>query len=920
MLNGFKFFNLPLENPALPEDRRLLYRALSSALSFVPLMLLFSAAGHVVIYILAYFNILGTPDSKLLALAGISVLTALLNLFFYNALRADRLDTAALGMAIVNGVGGASQTFFWQGVWPLTLIVSLSPVLIFNFLPGLSRRAKIALWVIGAALAASILLIDSQTGYVRLSLRYLANMAAYVLYLTIITLMISLVLTNAIFQFKTIAQRLIITFALIGSMSVITTMVIVALSSFHFNQQSVYAQLRGISDIKQAEIENILASVENEVSLPLEDPLSLQRIQFLLEASPDKFAYAFNYDLVRANLVKLQQQSRRYSEVFILDDLGRVLISTTRANERQILAPQRFFSRALQNEIFTIEPPAPGSPNAVLYITRPIEKNGRFLGILVARASLDEIRAVMESSTGIAKTLETYLVGADYRAITKTRLGEGQSIVTNAAIEAIGSEARQGQGQYTNYQNQIVLGNYIYLPRLETVLVSEVLQSEVLTSILLLTFSNILVGIFTVVMAFAIVFVTSRTISGPISDLAQRATLLAQGKLDQRIELSREDEIGQLANTFNQVAGELQTLISSLETQVSERTADLQKQASRLRVAAEVSRDATSSRSLDELLNRSAQLVLDRFDFYHTGIFLMDEHHEYAILRASPTEAGKAMLQRNHRLRVGQVGIVGYVAASGEPRIALDTGQDATYFNNPLLPNTRSEMGLPLKVNDKVIGVLDVQSEKPDAFSQDDIAALQVMADQLALAIQRAELVQELEANLKEMEQTYRQFTLSSWHTFSALENRKSGYQYDGNQLIPLSSLPTETAQTLREGKSHLAPRPQENGTTLTVPVKLRGQVIGAVKLDFSTPALSSETINLAEEAANRLAVALENARLYTETQRQAERERLSSEIAARISASVNVENILRTAAQELGRLTPGAEIVIDMQEGHPEA
>ena len=416
-------------------------------------------------------------------------------------------------------------------------------------------------------------------------------------------------------------------------------------------------------------------------------------------------------------------------------------------------------------------------------------------------------------------------------------------------------------------------------------------------------------------MAFAIVFVTSRSISGPITDLVVRANRLAKGDMSASLTVDRQDEIGQLEETFNTVASELQILIQTLEQKVTDRTEDLQKQASRLRVAAEVARDATTARSLDELLNRSAQLVLDRFDFYHTGIFLIDARHEYAVLRASPTEAGRAMLERKHQLKVGQVGIVGSAAASGEPHIALDTGHDATYFDNPLLPNTRSEMGLPLKVNDQVIGVLDVQSEKAEAFNQDDIASLQIMADQLALAIQRAQLVEQLQKNLADLELAYQQFTLSSWRNFSNAAQNHTGYQFDGTKIIALNNLPTETADVIRQGKSALVSQSGENKTMLAVPVKLRDQVIGALKLEFNSATLSAETVKLAEEIAARLAVALENARLYTESKNQAARDRLASEISTKIGSSINIENILRTTVQELGRITPGAEVIVKIKK-----
>jgi GAF domain-containing protein/HAMP domain-containing protein len=421
------------------------------------------------------------------------------------------------------------------------------------------------------------------------------------------------------------------------------------------------------------------------------------------------------------------------------------------------------------------------------------------------------------------------------------------------------------------------------------------------------------------------VLITSRSISNPIVKMAQQASNLAGGELSARMQADRRDEIGTLASSFNTMADELQSLVKNLEQKVEDRTVDLQKQANYMRVAAEVARDATSAQDLDELLNRSAQLVLDRFGFYHTGIFLLDERKEYAILRASPTAAGREMLSRNHRLKVGQVGIVGYVAATGLSRIALDTGQDSAFFNNPLLPNTRSEIALPLKVGDMLIGVFDVQSENPQAFTQDDIGILQIMADQLALAIQRVRLTNEQQENLRLLEASSQNFTLSSWKSFTQDSAAKPGYAYDGMHISQVESFPIESREALSKGQTLVIPAlntANPNSSALAVPLKVRDQVIGIITIQFNTATISADTISLAEETAGRLSIALENARLYTETQKIAARERAIGEVSNRLTASVNIENILRTTVQEIGRMLPGAEVVVKLEQNsnHPAA
>ncbi|RLC74414.1 MAG: hypothetical protein DRI81_13855, partial [Chloroflexi bacterium] len=173
------------------------------------------------------------------------------------------------------------------------------------------------------------------------------------------------------------------------------------------------------------------------------------------------------------------------------------------------------------------------------------------------------------------------------------------------------------------------------------------------------------------------------------------------------------------------------------------RIREMERRSRQFQAAAEVARDIVAARELGDLLNRAVNLIRERFGFYHAGIFLVNDQGEYAVLQAATGKAGRQMLEQGHRLKVGEVGIVGYVTAVGLSRIALDVGADAVHFDNPLLPETRSEMALPLRVGKDVIGALDVQSRDAGAFDEEDVTILQTIADQVAVAIQNARLLHE---------------------------------------------------------------------------------------------------------------------------------------------------------------------------------
>ena len=276
---------------------------------------------------------------------------------------------------------------------------------------------------------------------------------------------------------------------------------------------------------------------------------------------------------------------------------------------------------------------------------------------------------------------------------------------------------------------------------------------------------------------FVLSWMTIRQAVLPVHSLTETATAIASGDLTQVAQVETEDEIGLLARAFNSMTSQLRELITTLEHRVSDRTRDIERRALQLQVAAEVSREASLFQEPELLLDHTVQLISKRFNFYHAGIFLIDDAGKSAVLRAASSEGGQRMLARGHQLEVGKVGIVGYVAGSGTPRIAHDVGADAVFFNNPDLPQTRSELALPLNARGKIIGVLDVQSTKPAVFSEGDVTTLQILADQVALAIDNSRLISETNQALQELRNLYALQVGEAWR--KSIGNRKITYRYN---------------------------------------------------------------------------------------------------------------------------------------------
>jgi GAF domain-containing protein/HAMP domain-containing protein len=420
------------------------------------------------------------------------------------------------------------------------------------------------------------------------------------------------------------------------------------------------------------------------------------------------------------------------------------------------------------------------------------------------------------------------------------------------------------------------------------------------------------------IFAVAVTLGLGRVIAAPIQRLTQVASQISAGDFNVQASVTTSDEIGTLASAFNMMTSRLRETLDELEKRVEERTAELslanesnERRARQFEAIAHIAHTISSTRDLDVLLSQITTVINQEFGFYHVGIFLLDTAKEYAVLSAANSEGGKNMLERGHRLKVGETGLVGFVTDAGKPRVALDTGADAVFFNNPDLPETRSEIALPLRVGDEIIGALDVQSTEPNAFLQEDINILSTLADQVSVAIQNAWQFEETRKALNESEVLSTQFVQAGWQQFTKSKNLL-GIRHTGARATLLHR---------RNGKDKpedllVRSKPNTRGATLSLPVKLRGEVIGSV--DVRSPdnrPWDQDELDIVTTIIERAAIALENARLLAESQKRAAKERIIGEISSKISMQSEVNELMKTAAQELGRTLPGAEIAIQFNK-----
>jgi GAF domain-containing protein len=315
-------------------------------------------------------------------------------------------------------------------------------------------------------------------------------------------------------------------------------------------------------------------------------------------------------------------------------------------------------------------------------------------------------------------------------------------------------------------------------------------------------------------------------------------------------------------------------------------------------------------------------LIRERFQFYQVSIFLIDERAEFAVLRAASGPASTVLLEQNYKMRVGATGIVGNVARTGQAHVALDTRVDTTHFKHPLLPDTRSEIALPLRIKSLTIGVLDIQATEVSSFSESDIQTFQILADQLAAAIENANLARQVQDIQEELKNVNRAQAQRTWELTMA-QKKTPGFEYDGLQIQPVpQNLPADLLKQLESGKPIVLKQdsdPENNNeqiqNILLIPLMVLNQIIGVVGLEQDDPnhTWTNEEILIAQAAANRASITLENARLLEESQKRASKEQAISEATARIGAALNIENILDITAEELGRVTDNAEVILQI-------
>jgi GAF domain-containing protein/HAMP domain-containing protein len=466
-------------------------------------------------------------------------------------------------------------------------------------------------------------------------------------------------------------------------------------------------------------------------------------------------------------------------------------------------------------------------------------------------------------------------------------------------------------------------------------------EAEALAPVEAQTRAGLLLALVIVGLAAAGAVGLAQLLTGPITRLTDVARRVTEGDLTARAEAKSKDEIGQLATAFNSMTGRLQETIDTLEVKVVGRTRQLE-------TVVEVSQRLAGILDLGDLLRQVVILTAETFEYYHAHIYLLEG--ETLLMAQGYGEAGAEMRRQGHKIPLAAPrSLVARAAREGRVFSVENVRQEPDWLPNPLLPDTHAEMAVPVMVGSEVVGVLDVQSDKVGGLTTEDEGTLQVLANQVAIAVRNARLFAQTQEALYEAQRLQRLYTGEAWDQFRAAR-RTTDYEFREATVPPLQEVPTPEAATALEqeqtvdfrfpigdfglestegesakdtqsktlpGAGERNPKPagqvSKMGAALATPLKLRDEVIGVLGIHDENPERrwSEEEIALIEAVSEQMSLAVENARLFEHTQRDAWRNQVVSETTAKVWASSEIEAVMRTAVAELGEKLQASEVVI---------
>lgn len=585
------------------------------------------------------------------------------------------------------------------------------------------------------------------------------------------------------------------------------------------------------------------------------------------------------------------EEDMRNSDIFLL---GRDLL-TLAGNERELILSRR--DGGVQLEVVRSVP----------------DDDGVVVGYVVVALNLDTV--IYNHIGGDASVPDVYSfvilpTNDDFVALPEVR--ERVSFNSIGVQRALRGEASTALSYVTggDADAREVLGYYVPVQLLDKrfAMVTEYPTAGIIRVDQENAFGGLVLALIGVALLGGVVNVILTThIDNPLKHIERSSAQMVRGDYGVSVAQyqDRVDSVGSLARTHEAMRAQLAQTLETLAERLEARTRDV-------RLTQDIGRTITGERDLQRMMDGVVYLITDNFPtIYHAQIFLPDDNN-YAVLRASTGDAGRALLERGHKLEIGSVSVIGQVMEQGEVVLARDTAMSDVHRRNEFLQDTRAELAIPLRVENRVIGALDVQSRYPDAFPDDQIAVLMTLANSIAIAIENIRLFEESYRQMRQVEVERRNRTQLDWDTYLRPDEKTYYTSRAGNitsyRFEDLRRAVYQSGQAIVGGET-------PNGTIpFAVPIRLRDQILGIAEYELPGNEFRYDKVLLAEELVNRLAISLDNARLFRESQLSAERERIVNEISAKLQGQTDIESILETAVREVSYALRSARVGIELQ------
>jgi nitrate/nitrite-specific signal transduction histidine kinase len=534
-----------------------------------------------------------------------------------------------------------------------------------------------------------------------------------------------------------IRSRLLYSFLLIALLPALLISLTTLAFGYVSGQKKAFDQLESVAELKVLKIESWVGSLQNEIVFALSEKYALDRAQVVLKLGKGNSTYPYYTEASRYRFQRFVNDSNFLSSITLVDLDGKAVLSTDPALDGVNYSGKEFFQLGLAQSYIQILPGAhllqPGS----VVTTLPIQdSDGNLLGILLANANPLAINDNLNEKSGLGQTGKAYLVDRNFHIVSGVQPQQLFTEVHSQAVDQVLSTQQDGSAIYNDTRGKLVLGVYHWVPQLKAALLVEQDLSEALASIVSNLQANLAITLVMFVLAGAASLRITRSISRPVENLVEAATHIASGELERVASVERNDEIGSLANAFNQMTARLRGLINSLEERVVERTHALQNRARQLETIARISREITSILEIDSLLPRVVEQIQQAFHASHVNIFLVETNANQLSLFASSS----GQHQANSILPLDGKSLNARAVCSNTSVCVNDVTRDPEFLQDEGLPDTRSELILPLRMGERVTGTLDVHSDNIHFFSDDDIVVLQSLGDQIAVAIENARL------------------------------------------------------------------------------------------------------------------------------------------------------------------------------------